>query len=108
MTDKNLKDKIFHWTEIQGNPYMVPLHLGMLTTSGQTRLMKCYLKGTSTRHNSAQGRNVNFDLEFVQEKIHRLILAPLQQDDLESVIELIKLAKENHKNAPTSNGSEQE
>jgi hypothetical protein len=99
MTEKKPEKEMFHWTEIQGNPYIVPLHLAMLTTEGHTRLMKCYLKGTSTRHNSAQERKVSFDLEFVQAKIHQLILAPLQQDDLENVIELIRLAKENHENA---------
>jgi hypothetical protein len=85
-----------NWTEIQGNAYIYPLSLLMLTPEGEKKIISCYLKGQSVKHDLPVKREVLFDIAFVKEKIRKLILEPFQQESLSGVEQLINLAEENH------------
>jgi hypothetical protein len=92
MTEKTTEAyEQLHWREIQGNPYIFPITLLMLTPLGEKRIISCYLKGQSVKHDMPVKREVRFDVAFVEAKIQKLLL---EQESLSDVEGLIKLAKE--------------
>lgn len=97
MTEENQAYERLHWTEMQGNPYMFPLSLLMLTSEGEERIISCYLKGQSVKHAQPLKRKVRFDVDFVEAKIKKVVLDPLQQTDLIGVQALVSKAKEFNK-----------
>jgi hypothetical protein len=90
MTDETQAYEQLNWTEMQGNAYIYPLSLLMLTPEGEKKIVSCYLKGQSVKHDLPVKREVLFDIAFVKEKIKKLILEPFQQESLSSVESLIR------------------
>jgi hypothetical protein len=101
MTDETKAYEQLNWTEIQGNAYIYQLSLLMLTPEGEKKVISCYLKGQSVKHDMPIKREVLFDIAFVKAKIQKLILEPFQQESLSEVEGLVNLAEKNHERSVT-------
>jgi hypothetical protein len=102
MTEESQAYEQLNWKEIQGNAYVYPLSLLMLTPEGEKKIVSCYLKGQSVKHDLPVKREVLFDIDFVKEKIRKLILEPFQQESLSEVEELVNVAEKMHERSITN------
>lgn len=93
MDTENQKMERIHWTDMVGNPFVHPIDLMMLTSCGLQKHVKCYIAGQSVKHSKPVVRIVTFDISFVEAKVKKLLLDPLQQETLMGVDRLIKKGK---------------
>lgn len=80
----------YHWSEINGNPYLNKIRPEMLDPKGFVIISNSRIKGEPKGANLGTERNFVFGRDYILSKIQREFLEPLSLNSLHDLIEILE------------------